>query len=215
MREIDFLPSWYPSIQRRYRAVVAQAWVTLAIVVLLAGYAMFKRWQLHNARVLTAQCQAQISLSQQQLSQLAEKLKYEAALKQQDEIVAKLGLDVDATRLLKALQDAMTPEMALTNVSLETIEQARPASVLAVRNVPNANRTDVPDVDRRLKVTVNGVSPSDIQVATLIENLGKTNCFENVAFSNLQDRHSRDGHLMREFEVTFDLNLNPPTEGKP
>jgi hypothetical protein len=214
MREIDFLPDWYPRIQSLYRATVAQAWVTLAIVAMLCGYAIFKRFQVHNAKLVTAQCQAQISLSQIQLTQLAEKLKYQAALRQQDEIVARLGLDVDATRLLKALQDAMTPEMALTNVSLETIEQARAVSVIPARN-PAGTRGDFPDVDRRLKVTVDGVSPSDIQVATLIENLGKVNCFENVAFSNLQDRRSRDGHLMREFEVTFDLNLNPPTEGRP
>jgi Tfp pilus assembly protein PilN len=212
MREIDFLPEWYPRIQNRYRAVVAQAWVTLVIVAMLGGYAIFKRWQLHGARLVTAQCQAQISLSQMQLAQLAEKLKYQAELKKQDEIVARLGLDVDATRLLRALQDAMTPEMALTDVSMETIEQARPVTVIPARNAPLPAQSEV---DRRLKVTVNGVSPSDIQVATLIENLGKIGCFENVAFSNLQDRRSRDGHLMREFEVTFDLNLNPPAEGKP
>jgi len=181
--------------------------------VLLAGYAGLKHWQVRTARLVTAQCQAQISLSQQQLSQLAEKLKYQAELRQQDQIVARLGLDVDATRLLRALQDAMTPEMALTNVTLETAEQARAA--VAVRNTSATARNDFPDVDRRLKVTIDGVSPSDIQVATLIENLGKVSCFENVAFSNLQDRHSRDGHVMREFEVTFDLNLNPPTEGRP
>ncbi len=225
MREIDFLPHWYPQIQLRYRRLIAQAWVTLAIISLLAGYTLTKRWQVHNAKVVTAQTKAQISQSQTQLVQLSEKLKYEAELRQQDQIVARLGLGVDTTRLLKSLEDAMTPEMSLTAISLETIEQARPGTVMSVsvRNptgTPSKSESDFPDVDRRLKVVVDGVAPSDMQEATMLDNLAKVSCFENVQPHYLREARSRDGHVMREFEVTFDINLNPPAEsvageGKP
>jgi hypothetical protein len=71
------------------------------------------------------------------------------------------------------------------------------------------------DVDRRLKVVVDGVAPNDTQLATLLENLSKVKCFDNVAFAYFREGRSRDGHLLREFEFTFDMNLNQPTEGKP
>jgi Tfp pilus assembly protein PilN len=215
MREIDFLPTWYPQIQQRHRRLIVQGWITLVILSMLVGYALLKRWQVHSARIVTQQCQAQITLSRQQLAQLSEKLKYEAELRQQDQIVARLGLGVDSTRLLKSLEDAMTPEMSLTNLSLETVEQPRPTAVIGfnTRN-PNASVTkaDGSEVDRRLKVVVDGVAPSDMQVAALMENLAKINCFENVAFPYLREGRSRDGHVTREFEVTFELNLDPPAE---
>jgi hypothetical protein len=212
MREIDFLPDWYPQIQTRYRMVVAQAWVTVAIVAVLVGYVLFKRWQVHSVKVVTAQCLAQISQSQQQLAQLNEKLKYEAQLRRQEQIVARLGLGVETTRLMKALQDAMTPEMALTNLSLETVELAKPGAMSASSSAHRDGKDQTSDVDRRLKVVLDGVEPNDMQLATLLENLSKVKCFENVAFSNSVEGQSRDGHVLREFEVTFEMNLNPPSE---
>jgi Tfp pilus assembly protein PilN len=217
MREINFLPNWYPQIQQRYRWLIAQAWMTITIVSLLGGYALVKRWQVHSAKAVTSQCEARITQSRQQLAQLGEMLKYESELRQQDQIVARLGLGVDTTRLLKSLEDAMPTEMSLTNISVETVEQARPGSVMTIsaRNNPaSSDKADGADVDRRLKVLVDGVAPTDMQAATLVENLLKVNCFENVAFVYFREGRSRDGHVMREFEITFDLNLNPPGDGK-
>jgi hypothetical protein len=213
MREIDFLPVWYPAIQRRYRWTIAQAWATLAILCLLTGYAGVQRWKVHIAGRATAQTEAQIRVSQQQLAQLTEKLKYEEQLRRQEQIVSRLGIGVDTTRLLKALEDAMTPEMALTNLSLETVEVVRPGQT--VINLHRSGAADSPQqVDRVLKVQLDGVAPTDLEVATLMEHLQKAGCFENVAPPYMREGH-HDGHLMREFELTFEINLNSPTEDRP
>ncbi len=216
MREINFLPSWYPAIQRRYRQLIVQAWITVTLLLILTGYAMAQRLKVHLAGRATAQTKAQIRLSQQQLTQLAEKLKYEDELRRQDQIVAKLGIGVDTTRLLKALEDAMTPEMALTNLSIETVEQVRPGlPLVALARQAAAGGNPQQEVDRRLKVMVDGVAPTDMEVATLMEHLQKAGYFENVAFPYLREGRSRDGHVMREFEVSFEIDLNPPAEIKP
>jgi hypothetical protein len=207
MREIDFLPAWYPAIQRRYGQLIVQLWVTVAVILIVAGYAIAKQMQVRAAHRATAQTEAQITLSRQQLVQLGQKLKYEDELRQQDRIVARLGLGVETTRLLKALQDAMTPEMALTNVSLETEETPL---------VPVRTRTDADqsvEYDRRLKVVVDGVAPTEIEPVTLMGNLMKVSCFENVAIQ-LKEPRTRGGHITREFQVSFDMNLNPPAEVK-
>jgi hypothetical protein len=209
MREIDFLPSWYPAIQRRYRWVIAQAWVTLVLIFVLSGYALAKHYQVRAARQTTAQTEAQIQLSHQQLAQLNEKLKYQDELRQQDRIVARLGLGVETTRVLKALQDAMSPAMALTGLKIETEEQPR-----AIALTSSLDRDQPLEMDRRLKVTVDGVAPTEIEAVTLLGNLLKVKCFENVAIQSNQGK-MRDGHITHDFEVTFEINLNPTVEDKP
>ena len=216
MRDIDFLPAWYPQIQKRYRWLLVQAWVSAAIILMLGGYALVKRLQVHNGIVSTAQCKVQIRQSQQQVAQLNAKMKFESELREQDQIVARLGLGVDTTRLLKSLEDAMTPEMGLTNVSLETLEQPRETlAVLLPGRRPTAESDPMLDMDRRLKVVVDGVAPTDTESATFLASLLKVNCFDNVNLEYMRPGASQNGHVTREFEVTFDLNLNPPTEGKP
>ena len=197
MREIDFLPDWYPRIQRKRRWVIIQALVTVTMIVLISGFALARKLQVSAVVATAAQTEAQISLSRQQLAQLNEKTKYENELRQQEHIVAQIGIGVETTRLLKAVEDAMTPDMALTNLSLEMEEQPR-------------------ETDRRLKVVVDGVAPTEMEAVTLLGNLAKVKCFENVAI-RVNDENARDGHMTRDFEVTFDMNLNspaPPTEGR-
>jgi hypothetical protein len=211
MREIDFLPAWYPAIQRRYRWVIAQAWGTLIILLLLTAYAAVQRWNVRLASQTTAQAEAQITVSRQQLAQLTEKLNYEDELRRQEQIVSRVGIGVETTRLLKALEDAMTPDMALTNLTLETVDQARPTqTVLRLNTSPVSDPS--PQVDRVLKVKVDGVAPTDLEVALLMQHLQQAGCFENVAPPYMREGRSRNGHAMREFEITFDINLNAQVE---
>jgi Tfp pilus assembly protein PilN len=213
LREVDFLPAWYPAIQRKYRMVVVQAWASLAVVIVLVIYAAAKRWEVYSARQTTAICQAQINLSQKQVDELNQKLKYEQQLAQQDQIVAKLGLGVDATRLIAVLEDAMTPGMALTNLSMEMVETPR-AMQIGFIGRSRSSENGSADVDRSLKVQLEGVAPSAIDVATLIAKLNDVKFFENVSFPYIRQGQTRDGHIAQEFQVTFDLNLNAPAEGK-
>jgi Tfp pilus assembly protein PilN len=213
MREIDFLPAWYPAIQRRYRWVMVQAWATLAILVLLTGYAMMERAELQIAGRTTEQTESQIRVSRQQLAKLTEKMKYEQELRRKDQILAQLGLGVDSTRLLKALEDAMTPEMALTSFSLEAQESPRAVPLSLFLSHRQLDPGDA--LDRRLKVSVDGVAPSDVEIATFMEHLQHFGCFENIAFPYLREGRTQDGHVLREFEVTFEVNLNAPAEARP
>lgn len=213
MREIDFLPAWYPAIQRRYRWVIAQAWATLVILAVLTAYAMVERVKLHIAGRTTEQTEAQIRVSQEQLAKLTEKMKFEEELRQKDAILAQLGLGVDSTRVLKAMEDAMTPEMALTSFSMETQELPRAVPLSLISSHRPQDQGD--NLDRRLKVVVDGVAPSDVEIVTFMANLQRFGCFENIAFPYFRPGRSRDGHLLREFEVTFEVNLNAPVEAQP
>lgn len=212
LRDVEFLPAWYPRIQRRRRAVVVQGWVTLAVVVLFLGVALGKRWELRRAGTAAIECSDQISESQKQLARLNEKLQYEAQLRQQEEIIAKLGLDVDATRLMNALEAAMPRQMALTELTEETDETTRTTpNDPGRRGRAVAAKPVSPLIDRRLKVRMDGVCPTDVELATLLARLSAVKFFDDVALAYTRDG-VKDGHVMREFEVSFSVNLNAPVD---
>jgi len=76
----------------------------------------------------------------------------------------------------------------------------------------NATTTDLPP-NRQLNVRLNGVAPTDVDLANFMMRLSGVRFFENVSMSFAKDR-SEGGHLMREFEITFSLNLKAPAVTK-
>jgi hypothetical protein len=203
LREVEFLPEWYPRIKRRKRAVMIQSWLALAVVVMFLGMALDKRWQVHRAKAAAIECSDQINDSQKQLAQLNQKLQYEAQLRRQEQIMAALGLNVDATRLMNVLEEAMPKQMALTALTFETQEVMCPAA--------NPSGLETAPMDRRLKVRMDGVCPTDVELATLLGKLSAVKFFDDVAMSYARDG-LKDGHVTREFEVSFSMNLNAPVD---
>ncbi len=210
MRDVDFLPSWYPAIQRRHQMVVLQVWATAIVIVALISYAGAKRWEVHSAQRATALIEAQVRLSKQQLAQLSQKMEYEHQLKRQDDIVAKLGLNVDASRMLAVMEESMTPDMVLTDVSMETVETPVQVSLTAPNRRRGSGDAPATDIDRRLMVKMTGFAPNDSDTAVMMGRLNDVKFLENLALGPIQDGRTQDGHVVSEFEVTFEVNLNSP-----
>jgi hypothetical protein len=61
--------------------------------------------------------------------------------------------------------------------------------------------------DRKLKVKLVGIAPSDVEVANFLAGLTGRSFLDQVAMTYARDRVS-DGRVMREFEVTFVINLS-------
>jgi hypothetical protein len=210
VRDIEFLPDWYPMIRRRYRTVVVQAYATVVILIALGGYAGIKRWQVFTARKMTAKTDVQIDVTKTELIQLTDKLKFQEQLRHENSVVARLGVGVDTTRLLAAIEDAMPAGVALTGFSCETVDQKRPApSRPAGSKAPTADKTIPEETDRRMNVVIDGLSPTDVQAAALVEKLNDVPFFQDVQLAYLRDGKTRDGRPAREFELTFNLHLTP------
>jgi hypothetical protein len=64
--------------------------------------------------------------------------------------------------------------------------------------------------DRRLNVRVTGVAPTDVEVADFLTKLTGKPFFEDVRMTGSKPR-MESGHMMREFEVYFSMNLNDVT----
>ena len=202
MRELEFLPAWYPQLRRRKRLLIVQSWGSLVLVV---GLGIWMGLARHNVRVqedhLTL-LTGGLLRTQSQLHQLDELLVLEKQRRQQVQVLEKLGGHVEAVRLLAGLEEAMPNDMALLSLSSQVEEQPRPPGRAGwIARAQGARRWSA---ERGSSCA--GVAPTDVDVATFLARLGGMAYFEQVAMSYAKDL-TQNGHLMREFEVTFTVSL--------
>ncbi len=206
MREMEFLPAWYPRLARRKRMVVLQVYMSLLILLGLGVWMVqFHRNVAADRRRLT-QLNGQLQDTQQVLHKLDELEKLDRQLRVQEEVVEKIGLHVEVTRMMNALDAAMSNDMSLLNLGLEVAEEQKQITAAPANLAALVSGGAVP-VNRVLKVKVQGVAPTDVELANFLAKLGNNTLFEKVAMNYTREL-SQNGHLMREFEISFSVNLN-------
>lgn len=204
MRELEFLPEWYPQLRRRWRLVGLQGWMTLAIVIGLALWLVLARRNLHNAEVASGAMDTQMRQTRTEEAQLKELLGLKRQLTQKEQVIAQLGFPVEMSRLLQTFDAVMPREMSLLEMSCTT-EEVIPhtaSSATAAQAKQDKNRP----VQRRLRVRLVGVAPTDVDLANFLTGLSQYPCFESVALVRADSVPDR-GHVTREFEVTLLINL--------
>jgi len=208
VRELEFLPPWYPIVRRRRIAVVVQAWATLALVLILLGWTGVARYRVLTARQELGSLRKEMQSTQRDLDKLESMTQLKRRWSEQGEVLSKLGVSVETTRLMGLISQATPDSVALIGLSLQTeekVEQVR--SVAAARSLKDKD----PAVNRKLRVHVQGVAPSDAEVADLMAKLGAISFLEEVSMGYSHDA-DQNGHAVREFEVTFAVDLNAPTK---
>jgi Tfp pilus assembly protein PilN len=204
MREPDFVPRWYPQLRNRQRNLIIEIWV----IALLGGALYLWGWQ---SRLHLGQQQAEITSLDSRLGQTSvqlEKLKdmldTQRKLKEQEQVVDRLGPYVPTARLIDVLDEAMPSSMALLDLQEDT--QETPVVKSASTDAPGGGGAVSPTVDRKVKMTVTAVAPSDVELAAFLANLSKESNLSDISMTYARD-FSQDGHIMREFAVTFDIDL--------
>ena len=205
MREVEFLPNWYPRARRRRRLLRLQGLSTAGLVCGMGVWLVFAQHNLSAASAANKSANGQLAQSKLELQQLDEQLQLKQRLEVQRRIVSKLGLPVEMSRLITSIDHAMPPQMSLVELSIDTDEQLRSATP-GVPNKNAAERADQP-VDRRLQVKLKAIAPSEVDLANLLTALTNVPFFEAVQVGNSVDK-SEKGHDMREFDVTFAMNLS-------
>jgi Tfp pilus assembly protein PilN len=200
VRELEFLPDWYPQTHRRRRLIVLQGWLTLIMVAGMGSWILLKdRNNTLDERILAVQT-AQLDQTYAQLAEVDKLDSLRRQLRQQEEVISRIGFAVEACKAVNALDDRMPRQMALTGIVLENEERAD-RSALAPRG-PGGD----PLVDRRLKVRVQGVCPTDVDLANFMTQLSAVPYFESVNNTYARER-TENSRVMREFELTFSVNL--------
>jgi Fimbrial assembly protein (PilN) len=206
MRELEFLPDWYPQTRRRKQRIKLHGWCLILLILGLGVWILQSQRNVNAAQTWLRDLQGALTQSQAEQQLLDEQLRLRQQLQEQEQLIASLGYPVEMTRLLQTLDGLMPKEMSLTEFDCQTDEQPVQVTGLAVARGPDKQK----QVNRRMKVKVVGVVPSDVDLANLLAGLSNVSFFEQVALTYSRGR-SDGGVIMREFEVTFWMNLNLAT----
>jgi Tfp pilus assembly protein PilN len=202
MRDLEFLPDWYPQTRRRRRLVQLQAWLTLFLVAGMGAHMVLSDRNIRAAETSVATLQSQTKQIDAQLSEMDKLIAMQRQLRSQEQVVSRLGIYVKACNIMDTLDAVMPRQMTLTNIELENEEKVDNSAVQAAKGSGDA------PVDRRLKVKVQGVCPTDPDLTTFMSQLGTVPFIESPVNLSYLKEHPDNGHVMREFEVCFTINLN-------
>jgi Tfp pilus assembly protein PilN len=202
VRELEFLPNWYPQLRLRRRVVLVMAWVTVAMIGAMTTWVALTQRSIHIRQARLVQIDAELQHSREELKDLELLVTSEKKLKERAQVLNKVGFHVEAARLLATLDEVMPKSASLLEVSFLT-EEKQPVTLVAAKAAQERDRV----TDRRLNVRVSGVAPTDVEVADFLTKLTGKPFFEDVRMTGSKPR-MESGHMMREFEVYFSMNLN-------
>lgn len=185
MREIDFLPDRIRAQRGRHRRLTVQGYLLAVCVAALAvlAYAF-------QARVRAAQEELEIltdrSEGVRQQLQLRQDLEGQLAdLMIKKRIEELLGRRVGTLDLLGELQRVMPESMALTGLTMETVEVQESIEPGGGRNESNravaaGSPADTTRTIKRVRLLLTGMASSDVDVANFIGQLASSQVFEDV-----------------------------------
>jgi hypothetical protein len=147
-----------------------------------------------------------LSLSEIDLKRLDDLLALQKQLGEQDGIFKRIGKPIEMTKLMSIMQQIMPQDMALLDLSLETEEAAKPPpGTFAARMA--AQNPKPPDP--KLRFRLHGVAPTDVDLGEFLAKLTTKPFFKQVELMYSRERVEA-GHVMRDFEVSFMLDLSVP-----
>jgi hypothetical protein len=198
MRELEFLPSWYPTLRRKRRVLVIEAWLSLIIVFCLSSWLAVSAHNVITKESLLNVRQKQLTQSNIELQKLGELESLKKQMSDQAKLMARLGPNVPMSRLMDTFQQLLPKEMALRDVSVEYQKTFKAAA---------ARSGAAGEPDPSYLVTIHGVAPSDMQLGNFMTNLAKA--IPHWVGGSISDADAhQDGHLMRDFSFSFSIRLS-------
>jgi Tfp pilus assembly protein PilN len=203
MRELEFLPEWYPKVRQRRQRVALQAWITLILICGLGLWVILVQRNVQARAIELSGLRTDLNHSESDLQRLEDLLQLQRQLGQQDQIFAKIGRPIEATRIITTLEQMMPKEMALLDLSVDTADAPKAA---ATGSLASRARKEVKETEQQLRFKVHGVSPTDVDLAEFLAKLTGKPFFKDVELTYSHERQE-SAHVMREFEVTFIMDL--------
>ena len=198
MRELEFLPAWYPMLRRKRRILLTEAWLAVTIVAVLGLWLILSAHNVIAKESLLSIREKQLTQSNYELQKLAELESLKRQMSDQAKLMAHLGPNVPMGRLMDTLEQVLPKGMALMDVTVEFQKGLKAQSVA---------RGPVVESDPMYLVRVHGVSPSDAELGNFMTGLAKA-IPHWIGGSMGETDVRQDGHLMRDFNFSFSIRLN-------
>jgi Tfp pilus assembly protein PilN len=203
---INFLPEWYISARRCRRSLQRQA---LLLLLMVAGMALLQMVTLSRRQDLSLYEQAlaqQVSAVRGQLNEVADLQQTRTELAQQLHIYESLARPITFTQISNTLA-ALTPDAVfLTTLDAELQQLTRQRARPQTDPTTNKPKTES-ETYEVIQIEIEGVAPSNVEIANYVGQLAATNLFRNVKM--IQSREGAIGTAVtRAFKLTMEVALD-------
>jgi hypothetical protein len=207
---VEFLPDWYPKVRQRKRLVAMQAWASMALICVLGLWMLLAQRNVRAKEVELSSLRKDLNQSEEQLQQLEDLLQLQQQLGRQDQIFVKIGRPVEATKLVTTLEQLMPRDMALMGLTLETEDPAAQGTSRSGGGIASRSQRDAKHAlaaaETKLRLRLHGVAPTDVDLGEFLAKLQSKPFFKQIELIYSHERQD-SGHVMREFEVCFVMEL--------
>lgn len=203
MRDLEFLPTWYRQMRQRRRSVIFHAWLLVLLIAGLGGWMGLVNRNVHARELELTSLNDELEQTRAKQKILTKQLELRQELQARAQLVSSLGYPLEMTRLIQTLDGIMPPSMSMTELDCSIEEHQKQTTSVAAVRAGEKNQ----EMDRKLRVRVRGVSPTGVDLANFLSGLNSIQFFEQAAIKTSRDV-VENGHVLREFEVVFLVNLN-------
>ena len=201
MRELDFMPEWYPRFRRKRHFALVQAWASAAIMLVLVVGSFGTLRAIHKRQAELGAVERDLAQTQLELQQLEKKIALRDQLEKRKRVMLSVGRHIETARLLALIDTAKPKEMGLSELKIDVTELAKADGVGSLLSTRKQTLT------RRLTMTLKGVTPTDMDVANLLVALNRYPFIENASLVGSENK-SQSGKSMRAFEVGAQVDLS-------
>lgn len=214
--DVNFLPGWY--VQARARKRSLQRTAALSIFV-IAGMVLLLGQTWHTRSELTAyhaELERKLASTKMQITEATKLRRALADLQTQLKVHRQLHKPINYSQITGTLGNLMPPTVALANVTLaterltetRTLKPSDPRYTQAKQAVAGSGREPtVTETCWVVAIDLQGVAPSDQDIANFIGALASSNLFQNVKM--IYSKKGTRGRLItREFRMRMTVPLN-------
>ena len=204
MDSVDFLPERIRAQRAKRQRIVRQGYLLAVCTGALVLLACVRQERISEARAELAILTGRAANTRQQLLLRGSLERQQAELMIMKRIEQDLGSRVNVLDVLSELETLMPESIALMNLTLETKEVRIPIKVTNTKQtvrIAFGRPLKKERVIRRIRLTLEGISPTDVDIANLIGQISASRLFEDVNMGYARNVVCRDRQA-REFKAS-------------
>ncbi len=203
MDKIDFLPERIKTQRVRRRRLIREGYLIALCVLALAVLGFVRQGRIKEAMAEKQMLEDRATNIKNQLNLLDVLQKQQADLMTMKRIDEKLGSSVNALYTMAELGRIQPAGMVLRKFELETMAVRVPVSELNVsaRAADADGRAQKEKIVTRVRLTITGLAPTDVDIANFIGQMSASPLFEKVNMGYAKNIEFR-GRNAREFQAS-------------
>jgi len=211
MTEVDFLPERIRQQRARRRRLIRQGHLLALCILAMGALTYIRHGRIAEARAELAALDERQDNIERQVAMIGTLERQMADLLIKKRIESELGSRTDCTAVLAELCRIMPANVALRSLHLKTVQvhlkadaPPIPQPLAGHRAAPAPMSSQVKKTDRRVRLVITGMAPTDVDVANFIGQLSASCLFEDVNMGYAKNITFRD-RVAREFQASCNL----------